>query len=131
SSALAPAAQERPTRSANAEQQRHRADIGEFQPGIEAVDVLAQRSLHLTQISANGQHLSAEPFDGLPLFICQDDRFAFADALELGELILQLLELRRQRLLLLAIAALRIAADFGHELEWPVDDAAATQREQS
>src|SRR5690606_32593523 len=100
SSILAPTADESPPNGAGTEQQRHGPDVGELEPSIEAVDVLAQGALHLAQFAAHGQHFSAEPLDGFPLLVGEDDGLAFAHLLKPRELILQLLELVSQRLLL-------------------------------
>ena len=75
---------------------------------------LAQRRLHVAQLAPDGDHLAAELLDRLLVLLGQDgDRAAALAALglDLGELVLQVLQLGGERLLLLAEALLGVAAD--------------------
>ena len=90
----------------------------------------AQRALHLAQLASDRQHVAAELLDRLPIVLAQDHRAAFASLLELGELVLHLLELGGERLLLLAVAALGVAPQLIDELERAVLGAAPAQRDQ-
>ena len=99
-----------PADAADPDQERHERDIGELQPAIEAVDILAQRTLNLAQLAADCQHVTAELFDGLAIALADDDIATLPSVLELGKLVLHLFEFGGERLLLLAIAPLRVPA---------------------
>ena len=120
----------RPAQPAEADQQRHQRDVGELEPAVEAVDVLAQRPLHLAQLAPDRQHVAAELLDRLPVASLRIRLPPSPVLLELGQLVLHLLQLGRQRLLLLAVAALGLAAQVVDELERAVLGAAAAQRDQ-
>src|SRR5262245_56028946 len=112
-----PSLPHRPADAADPDQQRHERDVGELQPAVEAVDVLAQSALHLAQLPTCRQHVAAELFDGLPIALADNDVATLARTFELGKLILHLFELGGERLLLLAIAPLRFAAQIVDKLE--------------
>src|SRR5690606_39831892 len=69
----------------------------------------------------------AEAFEFLRLLRREDEATFAAFLLQLQDLALGLLELRLQRLLLLAELALRLEADLVHHLERPREPAAAAQ----
>src|SRR5262249_11625327 len=118
-----------PTDAADPDQERHERDVGKLQPAVEAVDVLAQSALDLAQLAAGRQHVDAEPFDGLAIALANDDIAALPGVLKLGKLVLHLFELGGERLLLLAIAPLRVAAKIVDKLERAVLGTAAAQRD--
>ncbi len=120
----------RPADADEADRERHERDIGELEPAVEAVDVVAQRKLDVAQLAPRRQHLAAEFLDGLPLSIRQDDRAAFAGGFELLQLLLDVAQLLGQRLLLLAEVALGIAPDALDERERALLDAAAPKRDE-
>src|SRR5262249_18440069 len=81
-----------PTYAADPDQQGHERDIGELEPAVEAVDILAQSPFHLAQLAPGRQHVAAELLDGLAVTLADDGIAAFARTLELGELILHFFE---------------------------------------
>src|SRR5262245_12084897 len=97
-----------PTDAADPDQEGHERDVGELQPAVEAVDVLAQSALDLAQLATGRQHVATELFDGLAIALADDDIAALPGVLKLGELVLHLFELGGERLLLLPIAPLRV-----------------------
>src|SRR5262249_39779322 len=119
-----------PADTADPDQERHERNVGELQPAIEAVDILAQSALNLAQLAPGCQHVAAELFDGLAIALADDDIAALSSVLELGKLVLHLFELGGERLLLLTIAPLRVPAQIVDKLERAVFGAATAQRDE-
>ena len=72
---------------AEGEQQRHQADVDEFQGRAEAFDVLVQLVLDITELPANPQLLLAELLDRVLLLGRENEGIAFGPlALQFGDL---------------------------------------------
>lgn len=90
----------------------------------------AQFALHLAQVAPHVQHVGTETLDGVAVAFAEDGGAGFVAGFQLGQLFLHFLQLLRERLLLLAIGALRVAPQIGDERERPVVTAAGAQRDQ-
>src|SRR5512146_1782614 len=98
------------------DEDRHERDIEEFRPGLEAVDILAQRELHLAQLAADLDHVGAEIVERLLLLRGHRDARARALLAQLLDLVLRRLELRLEIFLGRLVARVRDALDVVDEL---------------
>src|SRR5690606_3984918 len=118
-------------RSDQRDQHRHGPDVERLAPGGQVLDVLAQGVLHGAQLPAQIEHLGAEVVDLLLLGRGEDHAALLLLLLERADLGLGVLDPGEQLLLLGPEPVLGVLLHGPDHLEWPVDQAAAAQADQS